>query len=127
MNIAPYLPMKTVLDTALISRLGTLKPKGHRNIAESSKRGDKIRLLLVFYCHLDLMITRISIQETQPLTTRRGINDLVDTGEGKWISWTGLIKACVVNAHALGAVLLENQHWISQPLWVKDFNDEPSS
>ena len=55
-----------------ISRLGekaiplseTKKPKRHRHIAESSKRSYESGLLLVLNCHLDLMITRVSIQKT---------------------------------------------------------------
>ena len=37
MNVAPNLTMKTILNTVLISRLDTLDPKGHRNIAKISK------------------------------------------------------------------------------------------
>ena len=86
MNIAPDLVMKTILHTALISRLGTLEPKWHRYIIEGSKRSDEGRLLLGLNCHFDLMITRVSIQEAQTFTTRRSINDLINTGESKGIS-----------------------------------------
>ena len=56
MNIAPNLVMKTILHTTLISCLGTLEPKGHRNIAEGSKGSDEGCLLLVLNCHFDLMV-----------------------------------------------------------------------
>ena len=56
MNIAPNLSVKTILHTALISCLGTLEPKGHRNIAEGSKGSDEGGLLLVLNRHFDLMI-----------------------------------------------------------------------
>ena len=94
MNVAPNLVMKTILNTMLINCLGTLEPKRHRHIEEGSKRSNKSRLLLVLNCHLDLMITRISIQETQTLTTRRSINNLINTREGKGISWASLVQIC---------------------------------
>ena len=63
MNIAPNLLMKTIVNTTLISCLGTLEPKGHRNIAEGSKGSDESRLLLVLNRHFNLMISRISVQK----------------------------------------------------------------
>ena len=91
MNIAPNLLMKAILNTALISCLGTLKSKGHGDIAEGSKGSYESCLLLVLNCHFDLMVTRISIQKTQTLTTCRSINDLINTREGKRISRTRLV------------------------------------
>ena len=125
MNIAPNLIMKTILHTSLVSRLGTLEPKRHRHIAEGSKGSNKSCLLLVLNCHLDLMITRISIQKTQTLTTRRSINNLINMGEGERICWTSLIKIRVIHTHTPSAVFLKNQHWISQPLRVKDLHNKP--
>ena len=52
-----YQMMKKILHTTLISGLGTLEPKGHRNIAEGSKGSDEGSLLLVLNCPFDLMIT----------------------------------------------------------------------
>src|SRR3954470_24853724 len=116
MYITANLFMKAILYTPFISCLGTLEPKGHRYIAEGSNGSYKHRLLLVLNCHLDLMITRICIQKTQTLTTRRSINNLINTGEGKRICWTSFVKVCVIYTHAPGAVFLKDHHWISQPL-----------
>ena len=87
MNIAADLIMKTILHTPLISRLGTLEPKGHGYIAEGSKGSYESCLLLVLNCHFDLMVTRICIQKAQTLTTRCSINDLINTRESKGISY----------------------------------------
>ena len=125
MNITPNLIMKAILYTPPISCLGTLKPKRHRHIAEGSKRSDKSRFLLVLNFHFDLMITRISIQKTQTLTTRRSINDLINMRQSKGISWTSLVQICVIHTHTPSAVLLEYQHRVSQPLRVKNFHDKP--
>ena len=111
----------------LISRLGTLEPKGHRYIAEVSKGSYKSCLLLVLNCHFDLMITRISIQKPQVVTTRRSINNLINTRQGKRICWTSFVKVCVVHTHTPSAILLKYQHRISQPLRMKDFNNEPAA
>ena len=91
MNIAPNLFMKTILNTALISRLCTLEPKRHGYIAEGPKGSYESCLLLVLNCHFDLMITRISIQKTQMVTTRRSINNLINTRESKGTSCTSLV------------------------------------
>ena len=107
MNIAPNLIMKTILHAALISRLGTFEPKRHRYIAEGSKGSYKSCLLLVLNCHFDLMITRISIQKAQTLTTRHCVNDLINTRESEGISWTSLVQICVVHRHTPSAVLLK--------------------
>ena len=106
MNIAPNLSMKTILHTTLISRLCTLEAKGHGNIAEGSKGRDKRCLILGLNCHLDMMITKISIQKTQMLTTRRSINDLINTRESKRISRTSFVQVRVVHTHAPSAILL---------------------
>ena len=45
MNIVSNLVMEAILNTPLISRLGTLKPKMHRHIAEGPKGSDESRLL----------------------------------------------------------------------------------
>ena len=116
---------ETVLHTPLVSCLGTLKPKGHRHITEGSKRSYEGCLLLVLNCHFDLMVARISIQKTQTLATRRSINDLIDTGEGKRISRTRFVQIRVIHTHMPGAILLKHQHRISQPLRMKNFNNEP--
>ena len=63
MNIAPNLAVETVLNTPLISRVGTLEAERHRHIAEGYKGSDEHRLLLVLNCHVDLMIPRISIKK----------------------------------------------------------------
>src|SRR3954470_3011628 len=109
MNIPADLLMQTILDTPLISRLGTLEPKRHRHIAEGSKGSYEGCLLLVLNCHFDLMITRICIQKTQTLTTRHSINNLINTGEGKRICWTSFVEICVIHTHTPCAVLLKDQ------------------
>src|SRR4051812_13213150 len=114
MNITADLLMKKILHTPLISRLGTLEPKGHRHVAEGSKVSYEGRLVLVLNCHLDLMITRICIKKTQTLTTRHSINNLTNTGEGKRICWTSFVEICVIHTHTPCAVLLKDQHRISQ-------------
>src|SRR6266536_5281864 len=106
MHVTPNLVVETILNTTLISRLGTLESKRHRYIAEGSKGSDERCLLLVLNCHLDLMITRISIQKTQMLTTRRSINDLVNTVESKRISRASLIKICVIHTNTPSVIFL---------------------
>ena len=115
MNIAPNLTMKKTLHTLLVSRLGTLEPKGHGDIAEGSKGSDERRLLLVLNCHLNLMISGVSIQKAQTLATRRSINDLINTREGKRICWTSFVEICVVHTHTPSAIFLKYQHRVSQP------------
>src|SRR3954469_21995462 len=124
MNITTDLLMKAILHTPLISLLGTLEPKGHGHIAEGSKGSYEGRLLLVLNCHFDLMITRICIQKTQTLTTRRSINNLINTGKGKRICWTSFVEICVIHTHTPGAILLKDQHRISQPFGMENFNDK---
>src|SRR5215216_2186375 len=116
MNIASNLTMKAVLNTPLVSRLGTLEPKRHRHIAEGSKGSDEGCLLLVLNCHLDLMISRISIQKTQAFTTRRSINNLINTRESKRISRAGFIKVWVIHTHAPSTIFRKHQHQVSQPI-----------
>src|SRR6266536_2995662 len=109
MHVTPNLVVETILNTTLISRLGTLESKRHRYIAEGSKGSDERCLLLVLNCHLDLMISRISIQKTQSLTTRRGINDLLNTGESKRINRASFVKIRVIHTHTPRVIFLKNQ------------------
>jgi hypothetical protein len=73
------------------------------------------------------MITRVSIQETQTLTTISGINDLVNAGKSKRIFEASFIQVGVVNTHSPRAILLQDKYWVSQPLRMEYFNDEPDS
>src|SRR3989337_4114410 len=106
MNVAPNLLVEAILDTPLISRSCTFEPEGHRDIAKGPKRCDESRLLLILDGHLYLMITGVSIQETQTLTTRRGIDYLINSWEGKRVFGTSLVEICVVNTHAPSAIFL---------------------
>ena len=126
MNITPDLLMKTILNTSLISRLDTLKPKGHGDIAEGSKGSDESCLLLVLNYHFDLMITGVSIQKAQMVTTRRSIDDLINTREGKGVCRTSFVQVCLIYTHMPSAVFLKNQHRISKPLWMEHLNDKAS-
>src|SRR3954469_15926390 len=108
MHITASLFVETILHTPLIGCLGTFEPKRHRHIAEGSKRSYERRLLLVLHCYFDLMIAGISIQETQTLATRRSINNLINTGEGKRICGTGFVKISIIHTHAPGAVFLKD-------------------
>ena len=85
MNIAPNLFMNAILDTLLVSCLGTLESKRHGNIAEGSKGSYESCLLLVLNRHVDLMITRVSVQKTQTVTTRHSINYLINARESKGV------------------------------------------
>ena len=125
MNIMPNLIMEAILHASLISRLSTFEPKGHRHITEGSKGSDESCLLLVLNYHFDLMITRVSIQKSQTVTTRRSINDLINTREGKGVCRASFVQICVIHTDPPSAIFLKNQHWISQPLWMKDLHDKP--
>src|SRR3954464_10595610 len=126
MHITANLFVEAILHTPLISCLGTLEPKRHRHITEGSKGSNERRLLLALNCHFNLMIAGVCIQKTQTLATRRSIDDLINTGEGKGVCRAGLIKIRIVHTHAPSAVFLKNQHRISKPLKVKNFDDEAS-
>ena len=61
------------------------------------------------------------------LATRRSINVLINTRESKRVSQTSFVQIGVIHTHAPGAIFLEHKHMISQPLIVKNFDDEPGS
>src|SRR3954463_11769277 len=124
MYITANLLVETILHTPLISCLGTLEPKRHRHITEGSKGSNERKLLLPGSCHFNLMIAGVCIQKAQTLATRRSINDLINTGEGKGVCREGLIKIRIVHPHAPSAVFLKAQHRIRKPLRVKNFDDK---
>ena len=70
------------------------------------------------------MVAGVSVQEGQELTPGGRVDDLVDPREGERILGTGLIEAGVVDTHAPGLVLLQDEDWVGQPLGVKHFHDE---
>ena len=73
---------------------------------------------------LDLVVAGVSVQEGQELTPGGRVDDLVDPREGERILGTGLVEAGVVDTHAPGLVLLQDEDWIGQPLGVKHFHYE---
>lgn len=65
--------------------------------------------------------------KTQPLATQHRVNDLINTREIERVLRACLVEVGVVNAHAESPILLEDQDWVVQPLWMKNFHNEPSS
>src|SRR3954462_7573885 len=97
---------QTCLNHALICCAGVFEPKGHCVEAEWAVGRDECCCSLVGFCHLYLMVTGVCVEETQGIVSCGGIDDLINSREGKGILWAGLIKVFEVDTQAPGFVLL---------------------
>ena len=70
------------------------------------------------------MVAGVSVQEGQELAPGGRVDDLVDPREGERILGTGLAQAGLVDTHAPGIVLLQDEDWVGHPLGVEHFHDE---
>ena len=123
-DVAAKLREQEFLHAALEGGTGVLQAKRHGDVAIHPKGRDEGRLQGVGRVQLDLMIARVSIQEGQELTPGGGVDDLVDLREGERVFGAGLVEAGVVDTHAPGLVLLQDEDWIGQPLGVEHFHYE---
>lgn len=74
--------------------------------------------------HLDLVITGISIQETEVLATRGGVDHPLDARQWERVFWTCLVEVGAVDAHSPGHVLFPDHNGLGRPLWVGDLPGE---
>jgi hypothetical protein len=69
----------------LISGPGVLEPEGHRHVAIYPVRGDERHLVFVFYFQPYLIIPGVGVKERKAFASCRGVDDLVDSGQGEVI------------------------------------------
>src|SRR4051812_5195175 len=103
---------RTCLNHALICCAGVFEPKGHRVEAECAVWCDECRCGLVRFCHLDLMVAGICVEEAQRIVSCGGVDNLINAGEGEGILWASLVKVFKINAHAPGFVLPWYHHQV---------------
>ena len=94
--------------------VGVLQAERHGDVAVHPEGHDEGRLQGVGRVQLDLVLTGVSVQEGQELAPGGRVDDLVDPWEGERILGTGLIEAGVVDTHAPGLVLLQDEDWVGQ-------------
>ena len=80
------------LNHALIGCTGVLKPERHGVKTEGVVWGDKCRCGLIGLRHLDLMVSGVSIEETQRVVSCGSIDGLIDVGEEEGILRASLIE-----------------------------------
>jgi hypothetical protein len=70
------------------------------------------------------MITGEAVQKCHHFIACGGIDNLVDSCEGKIILGATFDQICEVSTHSPFSILLSDHHYICQPLWVGYFPDE---
>ena len=96
------------------------------DLKQKMPKRDEGRLLLIREGHLDLVVTRVGVEEAQQLGAGYGVDDLVDPRQSKRVLGACAVQVGVVDAHAPGAVLLQHQDRVRQPRRVDDLHDKPS-
>jgi hypothetical protein len=91
--------MKTLLYTILVHCPYTFESERHCCITKCAKWGDEGCLDLIFDLEGDLMIPRVTIQESQENASRCGVHDLINSGQAKWICFAGTIVISIINTH----------------------------
>jgi hypothetical protein len=83
LDIAANLFLQARLHAPLIGGSGVLQPEGHRHVAIYPVRGDERHLVFVFYLQPYLIIPRVGVEERKAFASYRGVDDLVDSGQGE--------------------------------------------
>jgi len=83
-------------------------------------------MLPILSRHLNLVETRVCIEERQKVTPGGGVHNLIDAWKRIGVSMTCLVEVGVVDAHPKLPVRLGDDDGIGQPLGVVDLLDEVS-
>ena len=113
--------VKARLHAALVGGASVLQTEGHDVVAVDACWHDECSKLLVFDFQLDLVVTRICVEERQEGTTRSGVDNLVDARQREVVLRAVLVQVGEVDAHAQGiGILLRHHHWVSYPSGLLD-------
>jgi hypothetical protein len=85
LEVVPFLPFEAELHTPLVCRPHILQSERYFHIAKIATRSDECGSRLVCLGEAYLVITRVSVQETQGLTPGSEVDDLVNTLKGEQI------------------------------------------
>ena len=66
------------------------------------------------------MVTLEGVQKTYPRVSHRGIHQLVNSRDGKWVFWANSIQTSEVHADSPLPILLLNHHSVGQLFGIKD-------
>ena len=75
--------------------------------------------------HLNLNVSGESIHERHPLKHTRVINHDIRDWEREFVIWTCGIQVAEVDADACLSILFGNEDYVSNPIRVLLFSDEP--
>lgn len=76
--------------------------------------------------HLDLIISRESVHETEYFVARRGIYDVEDVRHKVQIFWSCLVQVGVIYAYPVLSILFLDNHHVGEPNGVLNFFDGPN-
>lgn len=102
-----------------------LQTEQHREVTKCAKGGAECCGVFIDFCHGNMVIAIVCVQEGKELAPSGRVHDLFNTWERKGIIGAHLIEPIVVDAHPLALVLLLDEHGICDPHWVLCFPYEP--
>jgi hypothetical protein len=71
------------------------------------------------------VVSRVAVEEAEQVTTRRGIDDLINPWQLEGVIGAVFVEIRVVDAHPpLVRVLLADEDGVGKPLKMEDFSDE---
>jgi hypothetical protein len=71
------------------------------------------------------VVSRVAVEEAEQVTTRRGIDDLINPWQLEGVLGAVFVEIGVVDAHPpLVRVLLADEDGVGKPLKMEDFSDE---
>jgi hypothetical protein len=100
LDVLADLVLEASVHAQLLGCACILQAEGHDVEAEDTVRCDKRGELLVLYFQLDLIIAGVSIEEGEALSTRCGVDELVNTWRPEVILRAVLVEASEVDARA---------------------------
>ena len=100
-----------------------LQIERHDSVAIEPLAGDEGGILLIFFCHLYLVISREGVHKGKKLVPGRQVHKLVNLGQREAILRAGVIQIREVDAHSPFPVCLFYHDNVGQPFRIVDFPD----
>lgn len=101
LDIAAHLRSQACAHGTLECWPRILEAERHAGVIVATIRCDKICFLLVFDRHLELVVTRECIQETQEVTASSGVHNRINPRHRKWVLRAGPVQISEVDAEPL--------------------------
>src|SRR3954467_15450830 len=124
LHISVDLWLESSVDNPRKRRACILQSKRHPHKTVRAAWSDERSLLFVFFSHEDLVVPGVGVKEGKQVASGRGVNNLVDARQGKWIFRASSVDIGEIDAKPPLPVCFAHDDRIGQPRRREHASDE---